>query len=325
MTDSTTSGAQGGYRVLAIHAHPDDESSKGAATMARYIDEGHRVRVLTCTGGEEGSILNPRMDRPEVHENLAAVRREEMARAAEILGVEHRWLGYVDSGLPESGKREDLPDGCFSLQDVDEVVDNVVAQIREFQPHVIITYDENGGYPHPDHLMVHAVSMRAWDLAGDPEYRPDLGVAWAPLKLYYTHGFVVTRFNMLAEAVAQRQANGEMTLREYQRTMTQLAFWRAKQDVYPRVTTRVNAADWFERRDAALTAHATQIDPDGPFFGVDVDVQRETWPTEEFELAKTRVATTLPERELTAGLPPVESADELSQGQPSEVPVRPEQ
>ena len=115
-----------------------------------------------------------------------------------------------------------------------------------------------------------------------------------------------------------------MTLREYRQSMQQLAFWRAKQDVYPRVTTRVEAADWFDRRDAALMAHATQIDPDGPFFGVDVDLQRETWPTEEFELARTRVATKLPERELTAGLPPVDQADELSQSQPSEVPVRPE-
>lgn len=324
MTDSTTIPAQGGYRVLAIHAHPDDESSKGAATMARYVDEGNRVRVLTCTGGEEGSILNPQMDRPEVRDNMVEVRRKEMARAAEILKVEHRWLGYRDSGLPESGKREDLPEGCFALQDVDTVAAKIVAEIREFKPHVIITYDENGGYPHPDHLMVHEVSMRAWELAGDPEFRPDLGEAWAPLKLYYTHGFVVTRFDTLAEAVAQRHAKGAMTLREYRQSMQQLAFWRAKQDVYPRVTTRVEAADWFDRRDAALMAHATQIDPDGPFFGVDVDLQRETWPTEEFELARTRVATKLPERELTAGLPPVDQADELSQSQPSEVPVRPE-
>src|SRR5699024_2631063 len=130
-------------------------------------------------------------------------------------------------------------------------------------------------------------------------------------------------FCMLAAAVAQRQANGEMTLREDQRTMTQRAFWRAKQDVYPRVTTRVNAADWYERRDAALTAHATQIDPDGPFFGVDVGVQRETLPTEVFELAETRVATALPKRTFTAGVQTADSADELSQSQPPEVPVRP--
>ena len=90
-----------GFRLLAIHAHPDDESSKGAATLARYANEGNEVMVLTCTGGERGSILNPAMDRPEVRENMIELRKKEMAKAAEILGIKQRWLGYVDSGLPE--------------------------------------------------------------------------------------------------------------------------------------------------------------------------------------------------------------------------------
>src|ERR1041384_4872467 len=106
-------------RLMAVHAHPDDESSKGAATVARYVAEGHDVMVVTCTGGEAGSILNPAMDRPEVLENMTEIRRAEMARAADILGVQHRWLGFVDSGLPEGDPKPPLPDGCFAVQPLD--------------------------------------------------------------------------------------------------------------------------------------------------------------------------------------------------------------
>ena len=138
-------------RLLAVHAHPDDESSKGAATMARYVSEGARVMVATFTGGERGDILNPRADTPEARADLTAVRRSEMAEAARILGVEHVWLGFVDSGLPEGDPPPPLPDGCFALQPVEDAARPLVALIREFRPHVVTTYDENGGYPHPDH------------------------------------------------------------------------------------------------------------------------------------------------------------------------------
>ena len=139
-----------GFRLLAIHAHPDDESSKGAATLARYANEGNEVMVLTCTGGERGSILNPAMDRPEVRENMIELRKKEMAKAAEILGSKQRWLGYVDSGLPEGDPLPPLPEGSFALANTEEATADVVEVIRDFRPHVMITYDENGGYPHPD-------------------------------------------------------------------------------------------------------------------------------------------------------------------------------
>ena len=100
-------------RLMTVHAHPDDESSKGAATMVKYVADGHEVMVVTCTGGERGDILNPAMDRPEVLENMIEYRRKEMARAAEILGVEQRWLGFVDSGLPEGDPKPPLPDGLL--------------------------------------------------------------------------------------------------------------------------------------------------------------------------------------------------------------------
>ena len=144
-----------GLRLMAIHAHPDDESSKGAATMAKYAAEGNRVKVVTCTDGRRGDILNPAMDRPGVLENMTAVRHEEMARAVEALGVEHVWLGYEDSGLPEGDPLPPLPEGSFAVQDPEEVAVKIVEEIREFKPHVIITYDENGGYPHPDLSLIH--------------------------------------------------------------------------------------------------------------------------------------------------------------------------
>src|ERR1700733_6620951 len=139
-------------RLMAVHAHPDDESSKGAATMARYVREGAQVLVATLTGGERGSILNPAMDRPEITADIGRVRREEMARAREILGVDQRFIGFTDSGLPEGDPKPPLPEGCFALADVAEAAGPLVQAIREFRPHAMLTYDEQGGYPHPDHI-----------------------------------------------------------------------------------------------------------------------------------------------------------------------------
>ncbi|AWT25755.1 Mycothiol S-conjugate amidase [Corynebacterium provencense] len=295
LSPNTSAAGHAGLRLLAVHAHPDDESSKGAATMARYADEGVRVKVLTCTGGERGSILNPRMDRPGVVEHMHEIRISEMARAAEILGVEHEWLGYVDSGLPEGDPLPPLPEGCFALADTEEVTAKVVAVYRRFRPHVLVTYDENGGYPHPDHIKTHAVSVRAWELSGDPDYRPDLGEPWTVQKMYYTHGFIRRRFELLARA---EEEQGNLT------AASALERWNDVPDIMPRVTTRIDCAPWFSRRDAALRAHATQIDPEGPFFAVSTELQERVWPTEEFELADSRVPTTLPENDLFTGVIP---------------------
>ncbi|WP_309115649.1 mycothiol conjugate amidase Mca [Saccharothrix sp.] len=283
-------------RLMAVHAHPDDESSKGAATMARYVAEGHEVMVVTCTGGEAGSILNPKLaDRQDVLENIGEIRRAEMARAAEILGIQHRWLGFVDSGLPEGDPLPPLPEGCFALTPLEESVPPLVAVIREFRPHVIVTYDENGGYPHPDHIRCHEVSVAAWDAAGDPDMYPEAGVPWQPLKLYYSHGF--SRAKLLAFHEAMTAQGQESPYAEW------LAGWAAdKPDVIERVTTRVECADYFPVRDEALKAHATQIDPDSRWFAVPLEMQRTVWPTEEYELARSLVDSTLPEDDLFAGV-----------------------
>ena len=190
--------------MMTVHAHPDDESSKGAATCARYVDEGREVVVVTCTGGERGSILNPAMNRPGVLDDMPAIRRAEMARAAEILGVSHRWLGYVDSGLPEGDPLPPLPEGCFALGDLDEQVGTLVAVIRELRPHVLVTYDERGGYPHPDHIRCHEISVAAFDAAGDPDRYPEAGEPWQPLKLYYYHGFSRARMEAFHAALLER-------------------------------------------------------------------------------------------------------------------------
>jgi len=282
-------------RLMAIHAHPDDESSKGAATLARYAAEGHRVLVVTLTGGERGDILNPAMDLPEVRGRIADVRRDEMAKAAEILGVEHRWLGFEDSGLPEGAPPPPLPDGCFALVPLEEPVAELVKVIREFRPHVMTTYDENGGYPHPDHIRCHHVSVAAYEAAADHRLHPETGDPWNVSKLYYNHGFLRQRLQLLQDEFAKNGQEGPFA--------KWLENWDPEIDVHAgRVTTRVPCSDYFHVRDEALKAHATQIDPSGFFFATPIEWQQRLWPTEEFELARSRVPADLPEDDLFAGI-----------------------
>ena len=224
-------------RLLAVHAHPDDESSKGAATMAKYVAEGARVLVATCTGGERGSVLNPAMDRPEVWERLPQIRVEEMDRAREILGVEQEFLGFVDSGLPEGDPLPPLPEGCFALVPIEEAAAPLVALIRRFKPQVITTYDERGGYPHPDHIKTHEISVHAFEAAGDPDRYPELGEPWQPSKLYYHMSFTLPRTKALHEAILATGAESPYT--EW------LANWDPAHDISHRVTTRVPCAEYF--------------------------------------------------------------------------------
>jgi mycothiol S-conjugate amidase len=289
-------------RLMAVHAHPDDESSKGAATMARYVDEGVDVLVVTCTGGERGSILNPGLkDRPDIEANIAQIRRDEMTRAREILGVRQEWLGFVDSGLPEGDPLPPLPEGCFGLTPLEVGVERLVEHIRAFKPHVMTTYNEEGGYPHPDHIMCHKISVAAFDAAGDPEAFPDAGDPWQPLKLYYDTGFSRERFDALDKAMLDRGLDSpfeEMRARWKERAEAA----GNKPERVSNVTTRIICGDWFERRDAALIAHATQVDPNGWFFGVPLAIQREVWPYEEFERVRCLVDSSIPEDDLFAGV-----------------------
>ncbi len=284
-------------RLMAVHAHPDDESSKGAATMARYADEGVRVMVVSLTGGERGDILNPAMDLPEVHGRIAEIRRDEMARAAEILGVEHEWLGFVDSGLPEGDPPPPLPEGCFALVPLAESTERLVRVIRAFKPHVLTTYDENGGYPHPDHIRCHEVSVAAYEAAADYRLYPESGPPWSVSKLYYNHGFLRARMQAIQDEFVKHGQEGPFG--------KWLKDWDPELDVLAdRITTRIECAKYFTKRDDALLAHATQIDPKGAFFRTPIEWQQRLWPTEEYELARSRVPIELPEDDLFAGIDP---------------------
>jgi mycothiol S-conjugate amidase len=284
-------------RLMAVHAHPDDESSKGAATMARYVAEGVDVVVVTCTGGERGSVLNPKLDTPETVANIAEIRRAEMDRAREILGVRQVWLGFIDSGLPEGDPLPPLPEGCFALADFDMATEALVRHVREQRPHVILTYDENGGYPHPDHIRCHEISVAAFEAAGDPERYPDAGEPWQPLKLYYHAGWSKLRIMTLHEAMLG--AGLESPYADW------LANWGEAEDSRdrgPEVTTRVVCGSYFHVRDEALRAHATQVDPDGFWFRIPMEIQLAAWPTEDYQLARSLVDTPLPEDDLFAGV-----------------------
>src|SRR5579871_722862 len=292
----------GQLRLMAVHAHPDDESSKGAATMARYVREGAEVLVATLTGGERGSILNPAMDRPEVLANLAAIRRDEMARARGILGVEQRFLGFTDSGLPEGDPKPPLPDGSFALVPLHEAAAPLVGLVRDFRPHVILTYDETGGYPHPDHIKTHQVAVAAFEAAADPDqYREAGGEPWQPLKMYYFVSFHQAKYVALHEEIVRRGLESPYTkiFAEWEERSRK----RLERGDRPlEITTRVNAADYFGIRDDALRAHETQIDPNSSWFACPRDVERVAWPTEDYHLARSLVDTELPEDDLFAGV-----------------------
>ncbi|MGF1654647.1 MAG: mycothiol conjugate amidase Mca [Actinomycetales bacterium] len=296
---AAVAAAGGPLRLMAVHAHPDDEASKGAATVARYVSEGVEVLVATCTGGERGDILNPRLREDEATlRDLAAVRRREMAEAARILGVRHEWLGFVDSGLPEGDPLPPLPEGSFATLPLEVAAAPLVDLVRRFRPHVMTTYDENGGYPHPDHIMTHRVSVEAFEAAADPDRYPgpDGGPApWQPLKLYYHSTF--SRTKVVAYHEALLAAGRESPFGE----------WLQAREEWPErtVTTRVTCADWFDVADRALLAHATQVDPDGMWFALGLAERQDLWPTEDYELARSLVGDVRPaepEDDLFAGV-----------------------
>ena len=282
-------------RLMAVHAHPDDESSKGAATMARYAADGVEVLVVTCTGGERGDVLNPKHPPVEASlEVMREVRRKEMAQAAEILGVRQQWLGFVDSGLPEGYPDAPVPEGSFASLPLEVASEPLVAAVREFRPHVMTTYDPNGGYPHPDHIMCHRVSIEAFEAAGDPERYRDAGEPWEVSKLYYNHSFSMVRARAIHDALTAAGLPSPMG--------DWISSREAREITERPVTTHVECAEFFPKRDAALVAHATQIDPDGWFFAVPREIEERTWPTEEYELAHSRVRSDIPEDDLFAGI-----------------------
>jgi mycothiol S-conjugate amidase len=261
--------------------------------MARYADEGVRVVLVCATGGEEGEILNQRMDRPGIKEQMAEVRKAELETACDILGVDRIYhLGYRDSGMPgtESNKRPE----AFWNADPDEAVGKLVEIIRAERPEVILGYDESRGYDHPDHVRVHEWATQAFHDAGDPERFPDAGAPWTPSKLYYFATFTKARFQKLDDAAVaegmERQFAGW------------LENWDAMGFEEPVVTAQVDVAEYIELRSKALLAHATQIDPDSFWFAIPDEMQKKVYPWEDYTLVASSVDTEELETDLFAGL-----------------------
>jgi mycothiol S-conjugate amidase len=289
-----TDAAGAPLRLLTVHAHPDDESSKGAPTVARYREEGILATLVCCTGGEAGDVLNPAMDTEEVRADLPGVRLRELDEAVRIIGYDRlELLGYHDSGMPDMPENA-RPDNFWNAP-LDEAVERLVRIIRRDRPQVIVTYgDDQRNYAHPDHLKVHDITVPAFTAAGDPEQFPGAGDPWQPSKLYYT---VWSRRRMLALHQAFLDHGRESPFDDE---------WLARiEDTHQddRITTQIPIAGWYDVREQALRAHATQVDPQSPFwFGLPTEVVCDLHPWDDYILARSLVDTEVPESDLFAGL-----------------------
>jgi mycothiol S-conjugate amidase len=277
--------------LMMVHAHPDDEASKGAGTVAKLHAEGVRTVLVCCTGGEAGDILNPAMDREDVRARLHDVRLEELAEATKVIGYDEVvLLGYRDSGMPDS--EHNAHPESFAQAPLDEAVGRLVAAIRAERPQVVVTNgDDQEHNPHPDHLRVHEISLEAFTAAGDPERYPELGEPWQPLKLYYV-------LWASARIEATHAAFLELGLES---PYDERWFSRPSQD--HRITTQVDISGFMHVRPEALKAHRTQIDPESPFwFGLPPEVADTIHPWDDYELARSLVDTATPEDDLFAGV-----------------------
>jgi len=291
---------------MAVHAHPDDESSKGAATYAKYLAEGAEVMVVSCTGGQRGDILNPALEGvPLAHRDITGLRRREMAAARDVIGFEHRWLGYFDSGMP--GEGEPLPANSFASIPLEISAEPLVRLIRGFRPHVLVSYDENGGYPHPDHIRAHEIAVYALEAAADPARYPGAGAAWQVQKLYYDRLFSSQKTRAVYDELMRRHPDSPL-IAEFE------GMRRWLNDTPYLATTRVDVGPYLDAKDAALRSHASQVAPDSPFFFWPNDVVRAAWPTDDYQLIDSKVPAVLsdtpqiPETDLFAGV--IEGAGE---------------
>jgi N-acetyl-1-D-myo-inositol-2-amino-2-deoxy-alpha-D-glucopyranoside deacetylase len=270
-------------RLLLVHAHPDDETINNGATMARYVAQGAQVTLLTCTLGEEGEVLVPELAQlaADQADQLGGYRIGELAAAMTALGVtDWRFLGgpgrYRDSGM--IGTEANAKPRAFWNADLDEAVAHAVAVVRETRPQVLVTYDEEGGYGHPDHIQAHRVAMGAVDAAADPTYRPDLGAAWRVAKVYWC----CTPRSVLREGAQAMTALGEASPFEQLGDIDEIPFAVPDELVAAAVDGRAHAA----AKDAAMRAHATQITVDGPFFALSNNLGQEVLGVEHYRLVR---------------------------------------
>lgn len=278
-------------RLLLVHAHPDDESIGQGATMAKYAAEGRGITLVTCTGGEMGEILVPELEHlaADKEDRLGEHRRGELAEAMKALGVtDHRYLGgfgtYRDSGMKwhddgHAVAADDIHENAFWHADLTEAANHLVSVIREVRPQVMVTYDEFGGYGHPDHIQAHRVATYAAALAAVPSYRTDLGEAWDIAKIYWG---AMSESRMRASLRALRDAGDTTAFEGMDPDGPLPPFITADENL----SAVVDAQDHVEQKMDAMRAHATQITTDGPFFALSNNVGSMAWGLEFFRIAK---------------------------------------
>jgi mycothiol S-conjugate amidase len=285
--------------LLTVHAHPDDEASKGAGTVARYHAEGVHTVLVTCTGGEEGDILNPAMEQPGIRDRLAEVRRQELDQAARIIGYDEVvMLGYRDSGMPDSPANADPR--SFAAAPLDEAVGRLVAVVRRTRPEVIVTYPQDQkGYPHPDHLRVNEISELAFDAAGDPDRFPEAGPRWQPLRLCYVR-WSVRRMKAVHEKYLELGLESPYKDERLARLLAAETEVPTTDQGGRQVT--IDISGYVPVTREALLAHATQVDPTSRhWFGLPTEVSDQLYPYEEYEVIRD-LSGVEPSDDLFAGL-----------------------
>lgn len=260
--------------LLAVHAHPDDETITMGGTLARYAAAGLRTVVVTCTRGDQGEIADPRL---ATRATLGAVRGRELAEACRILGVARLvQLGYGDSGMAGTGG--DAAPGSFCRADLDEVTARIVALIRQERPEVVVAYDETGGYHHPDHVRAHQVAVASVERAGDPDYGRQAGPPWSPLRTYFVV-FPESWSARFVERLRQASIAAPLSAAAGADAGTTIASFGVPDD---RVTTAIDTSGFVAVKRAALAAHRTQMPPDHFLMRMPADVARELWAREWF-------------------------------------------
>jgi N-acetyl-1-D-myo-inositol-2-amino-2-deoxy-alpha-D-glucopyranoside deacetylase len=296
--------------LLLVHAHPDDETINNGATMAKYVARGTRVTLVTCTSGEEGEVLVPELAHlaSEHDDTLGPHRRAELVQAMKELGVtDHRYLGgegaYRDTGMVwhadgHAIAGEEVREGTFWRADLLEAADHLVAVIREVRPQVLVTYDQFGGYGHPDHIQAHRVATYAVALAAVTSYRPDLGEPWDVAKIYWT----AMSESRMRDGLRRLRAAGDETAFEGLDPDGKMPPFVTPDEL---LAARVDGDEFVDAKMRAMKAHATQIQVDGPFFALSNEIGNEVWGSEFYRLAKGTPGPVGPdglETDLFAGL-----------------------
>jgi N-acetyl-1-D-myo-inositol-2-amino-2-deoxy-alpha-D-glucopyranoside deacetylase len=279
-------------RLMAVHAHADDESITMGGTLALCADRGIRTAVVCCTDGQLATIYAPDMPEEETRPRLGEIRREELRAACAALGVDEvHFLGYHDSGM--AGADSNNAPVAFWRADMDEAVGRLVQRIRDFRPHVVVTYDANGNYGHPDHIQAHRATVLAVEAAYLQKMYPGTGEPWRVSKLYYT------AFPAAAARKAVELATMFGSPPPFGDTPPEELDFVTRDEL---VTTQVHVGDQVERKQAALRAHRSQITEEFPLLLMPAEMLREHFPVEHYQLVWSHVPTSTPEDDLFAGL-----------------------